>query len=554
MAQAAANLAGLFAPPSGAEASGWASARAKQEEASRIQWLFDNFGDPSASQRSALTGVQGYGQTPEGFRYNVDEGNTTQRYGVDVGARTSMSNNAADNARALQERGMMEDGLMERLGITDATSRYDIDQRTGAQVYGHDTQAATSRFNNAADNTRALQTNVLDNQARTIGTLFGPLNPGQVRPEVSQDFMDALQLPDVPAAAGAPKPLSETEWTAQQNQRLLDSGQLTDDVLMDALMGEQTPVKAIGGDGQPAFMSPGAAVRQSAQPYEAQSAERVDNYLAVGPNGEEVRFPGMVGPNGQIINTNDGQVVPNVIRKEGTGGGMSFEVDGQGGVRFTTGGAGNTVSQQTNLQGQRDAATQSAQELQTLFDNITASDVGFAGNLNDFLTNYGAQVFPDVARGDVTAMRTQLQAATMRLARSLSGDSRISESDRQTAREINAGVGFGESLPGAKSKLAALTVLHAYRAKFAASLADGGEALPPINRAVVGELVDDGAISPALAQTYVETMLSSSRGGPTQMPGSRPAPVTQAAPSAAPAGVDPAEWEYLTPEERALFQ
>lgn len=166
MAQAAANLAGLFAPPSGAEASGWANARAKQEEASRIQWLFDNFGDPSASQRSALTGVQGYGQTPEGFRYNVDEGNATQRYGVDVGARTSMSNNAADNARALQERGMMEDGLMERLGITDATSRYDIDQRTGAQVYGHDTQAATSRFNNAADNERALLTNAVNGTVR----------------------------------------------------------------------------------------------------------------------------------------------------------------------------------------------------------------------------------------------------------------------------------------------------------------------------------------------------------------------------------------------------
>lgn len=154
--QAASNIAAMFAPPSGADASGWASAKAKQDEAQRLKWLFDNYGDPSASQRSALTGVQTYGATPEGFKYNVDEGNATQRY-------------------------------------------------------GYDTQAATSLTNNAADNARAIQTNTLDNQRSAIGTLFQPLNPGQVRPDVPADFMDALGLPEAAAVAGAPKPLSETE-------------------------------------------------------------------------------------------------------------------------------------------------------------------------------------------------------------------------------------------------------------------------------------------------------------------------------------------------------
>lgn len=238
---------------------------------------------------------------------------------------------------------------------------------------------------------------------------------------------------------------------------------------------------------------------------------------------------------------------------------MSFEADGQGGVRFTTGGAGNTVAQQTQLQGQRDAATQSAQELQTLFDNISASDVGVAGNFNDVLTRYGAQIWPEVARGDVVALRSQMQATTMRLARVLAADDRISETDRRMAQEVSASPGLGESLPSAKAKIAALTTLSAYRSKFAGSLAEGGGTLPPINRAVVGQLVDEGAISPALAQTYVETMLSTSRGGPTQVPGMdslQPQQPAQApaSPQSPPPGVDPADWQFLTPEERELFR
>jgi len=489
--QAAANLTALFAPPSGSDAAGWAAARAKQEEANRLAQFFTQSQDPNVDLDAlSRTGLGVGAYDWRGSKYGVDQGNATQRYGYDTSAQA---------------------------------------------------QRDVAGINNAGAMERQLASPVILNQGQRA----------YLPPAVAEN-VDLAEILE-----GAPKPLSETEWKAGQNQRLLDSGQLTDDALIDAIMGGQTPVKAIDPrTKQPAFMSPGAAVRQGAQPYEAASAERVDNYLAVGPSGEEVRFPGMVGPNGQIINANTGQVVPNVIRKEGTGGGMSFEVDGQGGVRFTTGGTGNTVSQQTNLQGQRDAATQSAQELQTLFNNITAADVGVAGNFNDALTSYGAQIWPDVARGDVTAMRTQLQAATMRVARSLAADNRISDTDRRMAQEVMVGQGLGESLPGAKAKLAALTVLHAYRAKFAGSLAAGGEPLPPIDGAVLGQLVDDGAISPALAAEYQRTMLSSSRGGPTQLPGAAPARAQPPAPAASdvPYGVDPADWEFMTPEQKALFQ
>lgn len=488
MAQIASNLSGLFSPVPGAEggsdAAGFALADARRAEMNRLGRYFDMSLDPNVSL-DTLSRV-GTGAGVLNF--------TNNKYGVDQG-----------NATTLEQRRMMEQGLMDR--------------QMAAPV-------------------------ILDQGQRAF---------------LPSQTVEATDLTEI--LEGAPKPLSETEWKAGQSQRLLDNGRLTDTDLLDAIMGDKAPVKAIDPrTNQPAYMTPGAATRTGAQPYEAASAERVDNYLAVGPNGEEVRFPGIVGPNGRIVNANTGQVVPNVIRKEGTGGGISFEADGQGGVRFTTGGSGNTVSQQSQLQGQRDAAARSARELQTLFNNITASDVGVAGNFNDLLTNYGAQIWPELAREDTTAMRSQMQATTMGLARSLAGDSRISDTDRRMAQEVMAGQGLGESLPGAKAKIAALTVLHAYREKFAGTLAEGGDPLPPINSSIVGQLVDEGAISPALAQTYVETMLSRSRGGPTQVPGmdrlqpQQSAPAPTGAPDAPPPGVDPAEWQFLTPEERELFR
>ena len=297
-ARAAENLSALFQPPSGADIANHATADAKRAEMNRLGQLFDySQARDFDQQRFDRMGAAAGQWTPSQGYYAVDQGSATQRYGYDRTFEASRLNNADDNVRALREREMMEAAAMDR-----------------------------------------------QNASPVI------LNQGQ-RAYLPAQTAQATELMQI--LEGASKPLSETEWTAQQNQRLLDNGRLTDTDLLDAIMGDKAPVKAIDPrTSQPAFMSPGAAVRQGAQPYEAASAERVDNYLAAGPNGEEVRFPGMVGPDGRIINANTGQVVPNVLRKEGTGGGISFESDGEGGVRFTTGGSGNTVSQQSNLQGQ----------------------------------------------------------------------------------------------------------------------------------------------------------------------------------------------------------
>lgn len=226
-AQAASNLSQLFAPPSGADAAGWATARAKQDEAARLSKLFElaQMPEPNIGIFDRMGSAAG-------------QWNPTQGYG------------ARDMA--------------------DATNRYGID-----------TTAATSRMNNTADN-----------QASVLGKLFQPLNEGQVRPELPGSIASQYGMPgvDVPAVAGNPKPLSETEWQASQNERLRQSGGLTDQMMIDQILGEKSPVQAVGPDGAtPQFMSPGAAVRTGAQPYINEGSKaKPSNAMGVLPDGQQV--------------------------------------------------------------------------------------------------------------------------------------------------------------------------------------------------------------------------------------------------------------------------
>jgi hypothetical protein len=94
------------------------------------------------------------------------------------------------------------------------------------------------------------------------------------------------------------------------------------------------------------------------------------------------------------------------------------------------------------------------------------------------------------------------------LAKALLGDDRLSDADRRAAKEVMVSGGLGESLPGAQAKLASLIALNAYRQKYANSVRTGGEALPPLDARMLGRLVDEGAISPRVAQTYARNVLS----------------------------------------------
>lgn len=110
-AQAASNLASLFEPPSGTDAAGWATADAKRQEAQRLADFFSSaptLDVDTYDRQGAALGVfaptQGFGAR------NMDD--ATKRYGIDVGASTSLSNNAADNARAIETNRLSELGKL----------------------------------------------------------------------------------------------------------------------------------------------------------------------------------------------------------------------------------------------------------------------------------------------------------------------------------------------------------------------------------------------------------------------------------------------------------
>lgn len=153
-AQAAQNLSSLFAPPSGADAAGWASANAKKEEAARLSQLFDYASDPNFNQTQFDRQNIAAGQyAPTSSFYSVDESNATARRGQDVTASTSRANNADDNARALET-----------------------------------------------------------NRLTQLGGLFDPLSEGQIRPELPPEIASQFGAPGaLPAAQGREKPLSEAE-------------------------------------------------------------------------------------------------------------------------------------------------------------------------------------------------------------------------------------------------------------------------------------------------------------------------------------------------------
>lgn len=456
-----ANLAQMFAPPSGGELAGYARARLANTQADQLGWLFDNPNDPTASNRAALVGVQGYGNTPAGFTFGVDQNNATSR-----------ANNAADNARVLQQTNLQQAGETTRTMLAPVA-------------------AGATRF---VPPTIADMYSVPQEQVGVISA-----NPGE-----------RVFTPSGATFEGGAKPLTETEWNAAQKARLHEQGALTDDMLIDHIMGDRAPVQASGPDG-PIFMSPGAAVRQGASPYVAPSAANLDgdNYLGVTEDGQEARFVGRLDQAGQIVDVNTGQPFRGrIVRREGTGGGMSLEVGKDGTVRMITGnGAGQTTARVTDLQRQEAETGRGVQELTALFNSLRPDDLGVAGNINEVLTNYGAQIVPGVARPDVAATRAQLEATTLGLARVLVGDDRLSDNDRRAANEVMVSGGLGESLPGAQAKLSALITLSAYRQRYAEAVRTGGQ-LPELDGAMLGRLVDEGVVSPQVAQVYSQTVLA----------------------------------------------
>lgn len=465
-------LSSLFAPPSAQDRSAYAKAAATREQSARLAELYSDPHLGDWDRRAIAAGLY----NPTQSYYAQDQNDATARRGQDLNLQGTLGRTA-----------MEQEGAMARQMAQPVL----VNENQTAFLPGQ-TQAATGLGN----------------------MLFGNINVGQG---------EVTTTPDGRTITGPEKPLTESELKATILAGMPIEQQ-------QAAAFGSTPIEAIIMDGEPVNVTRPQALGQT--PASGSDFSTPDNYLVVDERGETQPVLAHTDPRtGRIIAVDGTDITDRVVQRLGTGGGINFEVDGEGGIRFSTGGAGGTVSNTTSLLGSERENLRAANELSLLYDTITAADVGIAGNVNEFLTDYGAQLSPGIARSDVAATRAQLEAMSIQLARTLSGDSRISNMDREAAQRVMVDQGLGESLPGAKAKLAMLVVLHAYRSAFASDQL-GGERLPPINGEVLGQLVDRGLVSPPVAQEFNQTVLARRQGAGAPGSGVNPGAQSPASPEA----------------------
>ena len=287
LGQAFGNLAKIFAPPSGSELAGYATAAAKRQEAQRLAELYSYAAAPNFDQSTFDRLGQATGQwTP-----------STGYYGVDVNAATSRSNNAADNARALEDRRLQEAAAMARLGITNQTERdkFAADNARALDQTRLEQEGALAKLFATPITVGEGQTTYLPQQTQTA-TGLGPTLGGAIKLNPGEQ----ATLPGGATLSGAPKPLTEAEVQGGILAGLPQADQRAK-VLGDI------PVETIIMGGQPQIVRRNDAVGM--EPYikpDAPVKPDVKNYRT--PDGK--MGTAVPSPDGKLLDTQTGQEIP----------------------------------------------------------------------------------------------------------------------------------------------------------------------------------------------------------------------------------------------------
>jgi len=385
LGQAFANLADAFAPPSGSDASGYATAAATKEAASRLAWLFANPNDATASKRSSLTGVQEFGNTPEGYTYNVDTNATTLRRGQDVQAATDITNNQntvqGNTITGLYGHPLapgevsqaVPENVMSQVGLPGVQSQAGLPKPLSAdEVKAKNIQWLFENSNDPTAATRSsvvgiapykdtqpgfAQTNETTRRAdelSAVAKLYGPLNQGQVRPAIPADIAAHVGLPEITQALGLDKPMSTDEVKAKTLSDLPVADQI-DAVLSDI------PVEKVGPEST--FMRRSDAVGRNAAPT-ASPAATLNNYRT--PDGKVGTY---VVRNGKAVDSQTGAEVPP--------GSIDFSASLQGGGAETNlAPTAANITAGNNLNASLDSAEYTAKQMKAIMaQNPNASGI-----------------------------------------------------------------------------------------------------------------------------------------------------------------------------------
>lgn len=194
--------------------------------------------------------------------------------------------------------------------MSDATERYGIGVASGDRRYGVDVGAATARQNNAADNARALEEARIRANTDVVGGMLAPLGQGEIRAPINDDFMAAYGFPEmaVPGARGAPKPLSESEVEGKLLLDAVTEGLYTPEDVAAARRSDINVEEVLDPQGNPTIVTRADAVGR--QPFVAEgSRPRAANGSALLADGREV--PAVQGEDGRWrFAQNPDQVIP----------------------------------------------------------------------------------------------------------------------------------------------------------------------------------------------------------------------------------------------------